>query len=99
MVKKPKQPRLPLVTVTEDFAQKVRMVFQNVAESCGSDILQYCMDMGYPAVIEREGLYDYLDFHGGPHGREVQKWLYDFPGDHKDLNRALNAMKVPKTWV
>ena len=93
MAKKAKQPIAPF---PEEFAQKVRMAFQNVAEACGSDILQCCIDCEEPPVIDREGLYDYLSVHGGTHGREVQKWVYDCPGD---LERTLTAMRVPRTWV
>lgn len=91
-----KKARQPIATFPEEFAQKVRMAFQNVAEACGPDILQCCAEMGEPRVIDREGLYDYLEIHGGKHGREVQKWVYDFTGD---LEQALNTMRVPKTWV
>lgn len=92
----PKAKKKPVVP--EINPAKVRMAFQNTAEACGGDILQCCRDCGEPAVIDREGLYDHLKVHGGAHGKEVQKWIYDFPGDMKQLELVLNKMNVPKTW-
>lgn len=93
------------IEFTEEFAQKVRMAFQNVAEACGSDILQTCAEMGERQVIDREVLYEYLELHGGKHGREVQKWLNDYPPAYytgndrlQKLEQALDSMRVPRTW-
>ena len=80
-------------------ADKVRWVFQSTAEATGSDIIQCCIDCGEEPVIDREILYDYIDMYGGQHKDEVVKWIDDFPGDHKALAKALDAMGVPKNWA
>jgi hypothetical protein len=78
---------------------KIRQAFQATAEACGSDILQCCVDCEEEPVITRDCLYDYLEIHGGEHGKEVQAWLFKYPGNDKALNRELNRIGVPKTWA
>jgi hypothetical protein len=80
-------------------AEQVRAAFQSVAEACGSDILQCCVDCGEEPVIDRDGLIDYLAIHGGEHGQAVFDWILSLPGDMDDVERALDAMKVPRTWI
>ena len=84
---------------SEEFSSKVRQAFQNTAEAIGGDVLQACRDMGEREVIDREACYDFLETYGGTHGREVQKWVYDYPGGIEDLEAALNSMRVPKDWA
>lgn len=82
-----------------DFESKVRQAFQFTANACGGDILQCCIDCGEEPVIPRDVLYDYLGLHGGPFGKEVYEWVLNFPGSLEDLEKELNSIRIPKTWV
>lgn len=79
-------------------AQHIRIAYQNVAEACGPDLLQCCRECGEPEVIDRDVLHDYLGIHGGTHGKEVSEWVMAYP-DLDDLNKFLDDLGVPRTWV
>ncbi len=72
-------------------------MFERVAEICGSDILELLEAIGEPPRIARDELYEYLEMHGGEGGKEVAQWMYTFEND-KDLEKALEKMRVPKSW-
>lgn len=93
--------RKETVAVPDIKPEHVRMAFQNVAEACGGDILQACKDMGEPEEIDRDGLWDYLEIHGGNNGKQVSQWITAYLKNHSiaDLNRTLDRFAVPRTWT
>lgn len=93
-------PRTKKPPIPEIETAKLRIVFQNVAEATGSDIMQVEHECGvrYP-VVHREILFDYIDMYGGDHKQEVLDWIDNFPGDVKAINRHLTKLGIPKTWA
>ncbi|MCR9292048.1 MAG: hypothetical protein NXI32_04965 [bacterium] len=85
--------------MTQPTPAEIRTAFQYVADACGGDILQCCIDCGIEPEITRDCLIDYLAIHGGPKGKEVFDWVVDCAGNIHDLDRKLDEMGVPHRWV
>jgi len=78
--------------------EQAKQAFQSVANAVGGELLQALAECGEELVIDRDALIDYLEIHGGEHGKIVMQWVRDLPGDMSNVHRALDKMGVPRRW-
>lgn len=78
--------------------EQLRSAFQNVANAIGSEIIQCCIEAGEEPVLPRDACFDYMELHGGEHGKAVAKWLLS-KVTLAEINRVCDAAGVPADWA
>jgi hypothetical protein len=73
-------------------------VFQAAAEAVGSDIIQASAEMGGPAEVPRDVLYDYVGECRHEQAEAVHDFIMNHPGSMRQLEEDLDGMGVPRSW-